>query len=249
MRLLHRSTGPEPEADFFLSRFRSLAVTGDYPRVLIAASADTGMLELLQHAYEGTGSTLSVTLVDLCDTPLRLNAWYGRKCGISIETVKASVLEFDRQGEFDIICTHSLLSFIEPSRHVELFSRWFESLRSGGCLITSQSLRPDRKETVVTFKEKQVEPFVARAVAVANEMGLALPPDSPGIESLARDFFEAKSTYTISSPTALRKGIESAGFRLAHFEPIGEQLKRYHRESYPGPTEGWTRFQIDARKP
>jgi SAM-dependent methyltransferase len=238
----------ELESDFFVTVLMSLARTAQYSRVLIAAGADTGMQELLLHAYSLENADLQLTLVDQCETPLRLNSWYAECLDRSLETVQTSVFDFDRPGEYDLICTHSLFSFIDPTLHQHLLSAWFSLLRPGGRLLTSQSFRPQRPQARMRYTESQVSAFADRAEAAAAREGLTSPVSPLEIRLMAERFARYKNTYVLHSPEQLRKCFEQAGFQLAHFASAGDKVRGIHERAYPGAKDNWGRYQIEAVK-
>jgi len=112
LRLAGVISGMTAEADFFQPVFRDLASEGGSVRVLIAASADYGMLAQVVRGFRAAGVTPSITVLDRCETPLRLNRWYARVFDIEPVLHRGEILEFEPDAPFDVICTHSFFSFV-----------------------------------------------------------------------------------------------------------------------------------------
>ena len=241
LRLAGVISGITAEADFFQTAFRNLARDGGNERVLVAGSADYGMLAQVIDSYRVAGVAPRLSIVDRCETPLRLNHWYARYFDLEPTLYRADILDFEPNTPFDVICTHSFFSFVAPERHVDLVQRWHALLRPGGHVVTSQSVRPNYPDERVRFTPQQAEEFADRAA----EAGKAI--DVP-MRELATGFAQNKTGFVVRSEEHLRQAFVEGGFDLAHFVPADPGTQRAHRAANPDDHTSWNRIQIVARR-
>jgi SAM-dependent methyltransferase len=241
LRLAGTISGISAEAGFFQATLRGLARGGDHPRVLIAATADYGMLAQVIHAYRAEGATLELTILDRCETPLLLNRWYARRFAFEPRLQPGDVFEFEPDRPFDLVCTHSFFSFVDPARHAALVQCWHRLLRPGGCVVTSQSVRPGHASDSIRFTAEQAAAFGARAHRAAAGI------DAP-IRAIATRFAEQKSGHVLRDAEVLRSAFLDGGFQLERFAPADPASQREHRAASPGDRESSRRIQIVARR-
>ncbi len=232
---------------FLLDTFERLAVDG-IDRVLIAGSADYGLLAHLLSAYRLAGRVPDVTVLDRCETPLALNRWYAEREGLGIRTVRADIHEYAADIPFDLVCTHSFLAVLEPARRPSAVRAWHAALRPGGWLVTTARVRHGAPDTPLRFPETEIAAFRARALALSRDWSgrLALTPDE--IADAAEHYARTKRSYAFHSPDVLRDLICRAGFALTRFEGGGNGENNADRPS--GPSREWRseRYRIVARK-
>lgn len=241
LRLAGVITGMKAEAQFFQTAFRDLAHAGGNTRVLVAASADSGMLAQVIAGYRAAGIDPEITVVDRCETPLRVNQWYARRFGIEPTLCRDDILAFEPSKAFDVICTHSFFSFVPPDQHVDLVRSWRTLLRPGGHVVTSQSVRPNYPEDRIHFTARQAEDFGARAA----EAGAFI--DAP-MRELATRFARHKSGFVVRGEDELRQALTGGGFNLLHFAKADEGSQREHRAANPDGRDSWSRIQIVAQR-
>lgn len=125
--------GPWRDEPIFAPMLRQLVPTGG--RVLIAASADAGLLDFALRAL--AEQSPSVTVADLCEAPLAVCRRYAGLRGTTIETVRADLTEAVPKGPFDAVIAHIVLRFIPPPLRVKFLSRLADSLSPrGGIVLT-----------------------------------------------------------------------------------------------------------------
>lgn len=231
-------SGLAAEASFFQGALQAAAREGKR-RVLIAASADSGMLEQVLAAFGAAGVKPEVTVLDLCRTPLLVNDWYARQQGAEVTLEQADVFAYDPGVRFDVVCTHSFFSFVPPSQRGALAERWSRWLASDGLLVTSQSVRPGAAGEEIRFTSEQAEAFADRAEQAS---GNAL------LRDLAARFARHKSGHVVRDPEELRSALVGAGFRLESFSAGDEAAQRVHRAASPDRYGSWNRIQIVARR-
>jgi len=101
--------------------------------VLVAGSADTGLLALVARA--GAGHPLDIVVLDRCKTPLELCRRLAQCWSLPIATLHEDLNDLDRRGQFDILLVHGTLHFLAPDRRAEVLARMRRSLRPDGRLV------------------------------------------------------------------------------------------------------------------
>ena len=215
LRALGVVQGVDGDAAFFRDAFAVAARSND--RVLVTAAADHAIVAILLDAYRLQGMEPQITVVDQCLTALALNRWYGRWQGIPVTTTPADIIEFSPGVRFDLITTHSILSFIPAPLRPKLYTNWRSLLNPGGRLVISQAVRPDaRAGDARAFTQAEVDAFVTRAMERAASMGIGLSRST--IEALARRFASHKTALVVNSADAIVSGLREAGFDILLLE-------------------------------
>jgi SAM-dependent methyltransferase len=140
LRLLQLGADPTRHADFFEAAIGLLAPVSE--RVLISGCADWGMLDTAASIYRRRAAAMRATALDQCVTPLLLCAWYGAQTQVPVRTVCADASAFDEYAAFDMIATHSLLTYRDLAGRRELVANWHRLLAPGGAVITVTRLQP-----------------------------------------------------------------------------------------------------------
>lgn len=219
LRLIGTVSGIDGDIEFFRSAFSQNACDGD--RVLITAAADHAMLEHVVDAYRSTGAEPDVTVVDRCRTPLALNRYFGEHAGARLECLQDDIVTHRPDMPFDVVCTHSILSFVPEGERDALFANWRAMLRPGGRLVFSQAVRPGHGggPDLRRFSSDEVEAFVARALAdAAGAAGPAGEGCGHELAGLARRFATNKTAFVVDSAERIGDGLRQAGFEVARME-------------------------------
>lgn len=216
LRLLDVIMTIRADAPFLLTEFRRLAQAGHFGRILVAGSADYGMLAHLVAAYRAEGVNPEITVLDRCPTPLQLNSWYAERVGVSIETVQADVFEIMGVKPFDLICTHSFFSYVAPAWRPALTERWARLLRRGGKLLISQIVRPDYPHPDVVFSHQEAAAFRDRVQRKAEGMKEVLGITPQSIGEMAQRFAEHKHGFVVRQEQEILGPVVGTWFRLDH---------------------------------
>jgi SAM-dependent methyltransferase len=230
VRLLELHKRLESDSDALIDRLRACARTGA-TRVLISGSADAGILALVLHAYSCEDLKPTVTLVDRCETPLRLGRWHAERLGATLSVHKGDILHVTAENDFDVVVSHSFLDWFDRTERARLLTAWHRFLRPGGFAVGSQRVYPGATEdAIVRRKNQNIAAMLDLARRNATRLGSALRPSIetllPEIEAfLTRN--DAK--FAIPSPEAL-----SATFAEAGFVDIDLSLQR-SKDSLPRP--------------
>lgn len=236
LRLLGVITTVRTNTAFLQHTFGALRTT--HPRVMVAATADYGMLAQLHHAY-GEHS-LDVTVLDRCPTAIALNRWYGERVGRLVHDVVGDLLTFETSQPFDLVTTHNLLGRFDDEGRRRLLSTWYRSLRPGGVVVTTQRVRPNWTKAQYRYTSDETVELGARVCDAARRAGLVEPtPDELG--ETARAYAGAKETSTIRSTSAVVEAFEVAGFVVDRVDEGGMAERHADR---PSSTAGLDTFRM-----
>src|SRR6476659_3989475 len=103
IRLSRSSTGLESEGSELELALRKL-VAGGLRKILIAGSADTGLLALVARAGADQGA--EIVVLDICETPLEFCRRLASQWSMQIETRRQDLLELEDRREFDLVLIH-----------------------------------------------------------------------------------------------------------------------------------------------
>lgn len=116
-------------------------VLREHPKanLLISAAADYGMLATLHDAIVASGASPTVTLYDICPTPLRATQWYAERYGLEVECVCDNILTSPRlpREMYDLIVTDEFLTVVKDPDKPMVVERWKEFLKPGGVVVTT----------------------------------------------------------------------------------------------------------------
>lgn len=216
LRKLGLVAGPERHEGFFLEELARHGVAGNR-RVLIAGSADYGMLATVHRAFGD--HSLEPTVVDLCATPLMLCAWYGAMTGLPVRTILGDLDEPEPRApsappglpvdeEFDLITTHSLLRYFDSTSRQRLLHNWYRRLRPGGAVVTVTRLTSSSQSSSAV-SEAQVNDFVECTLKAAREQGSELAPQQ--LRDWAARFVRCGRFHPTGSADEVGAAFEQAG--------------------------------------
>lgn len=174
LRLMDLAASPRNHSDFFPLALERLRHGRSSLRILISGAADHSILAHVLHACRACDITANITVVDICDTPLKLNQWYADKTSIQIQTARADILDYAPDKPFDVICSHSFLGQFDAARRARIVGHWRQLLTHTGAVLTINRIRPETLHDPVTFSERQTQDFLATISARSNRSGTDL---------------------------------------------------------------------------
>ncbi len=213
LRLLRLIATPEHHAAFYESALGAAARSSDAKRVLVAGTADYGMLAHVIAAFRRRGIEPEVTVSDVCETPLQLNEWFAARVGCPIETRRCDMLEYPAGPAFDVVCTHSFLGEFPPRQRLELARKWHELLRPGGVVVTVKRIRPDAGSEPIRFTADQARAFATRVREAARSVTLS-GVTAEQLADDARTYAERSQTWPLKSRQEIAELFEQSSFRV-----------------------------------
>lgn len=246
LRALGAINSPGSDDDFLLRALAGRFAHGAR-RVLVSGAADAGMLARVTSALP-CGQDVRITVLDRCRTPLELGRRHAEALGMSIDTVCTDILDYEADGEYDLICTHSFLTFFPPEARRRLLRRWWFLLRPGGSLVTAQRVRPGESAAITRFPQEDIARLADAAERGAQALGHRIGVDPAQARALALAYAKNHRTHLIASPDELQSLFVAAGFRLDEFAPPPEERQRLDRSGAPANAHSG-RWRILAAKP
>lgn len=247
LRLLGVLNSMRSDDDFLIVQLDAVIGNGAR-RILISGAADYALMARIAAVAKRHDTTVQVTVVDLCKTPLELNQWYASRVGMSVELRHENILEYRNPDRFDLVCTHSFLPFFSPVERSDLVKVWWHCLAPGGAVLTAQRTRPNDASARHGFSSSQAEVLGERAYQLAAEQYDRLGIDPDLARSLATDYAASRSTYLIRDSEQLRQLFLQQGFELEQFAQPG--IGQYEKDIPSTPTASDDfRWRILARKP
>src|SRR5262245_27213965 len=138
LRLLNMVATP-PWYEFYNQALTTVLRAKPAAEVLVSALADYGMLATLHEAVVAAGASPTITICDICETPLRSARWYADRHGFEVRLVRDDLLtspELPLHG-FDLVVTDELLTVLPSEDKPQIVARWKEFLRPGGVVVTT----------------------------------------------------------------------------------------------------------------
>lgn len=207
LRLLKLAAEPARHAAFYQE-----SLAGRAERVLVSGCADWGMLAAVVAAYRN--APLDVTVIDRCSTPLLLCAWYGAEVGVPVRTVLADAIQFDAYESFDVVCTHSLLTYYPLEGRQRLVANWQRLLRGGGAVVTVTRLSGPKGPADAT--EGRAERFAELVLERLAQTGIDRDPAM--LRARAQRFAGAQVSHPVGDADDVRALFETQGFDLIRLD-------------------------------
>jgi len=173
-------------------------------KILIAGCADFGILSMLHEAAREAVSNLHIEVVDLCETPLALCDLYAAKMGFQLSTMRANVVDEELElGRYDLIITHSLLSFVQPASRPALLTRLGSLLCETGTLLVYQSIREGPTPSPLHYEDAEIVAIIRRASTESADKLDAIEMPIEMAASYIEAFCRAKQTYSVTGIEAI----------------------------------------------
>jgi SAM-dependent methyltransferase len=244
LRLFGLANAIANDAPFFRDAIGAAARRGAR-RVLVAGCADFAMAALVAWIFAREGFTPEITVLDVCDTPMRLNRWYAERTGTPIRTVTADILDYRPDRPFDIVCSHFVLGLFAPEARPALVARWRELLAPGGLFATAARVAPDAPD-LEWFSAAQAQAFRAdmlrEAAARQDRLRLGIAPGE--LAALSDAYIAQNAVHPVRSEAELAELMAGGGFRV---EILSGRLRpRVTNLSGPTMTGGSKIVQLSA---
>ncbi|MBT5040130.1 MAG: class I SAM-dependent methyltransferase [Rhodospirillaceae bacterium] len=248
LRILGIVATPERHADFYARALGGLAASGQYRRILISANADYAMLAHLLLAYGEAAKNLSITAMDICETPLMLCKWYAERHGIEIETEACDILEWQTEKRFDLIVTHSFLPMLPAAARQALMTKWRQVLRPGGKVVTTTRINPDWTEAQIKPDDERVTAFRESARREALKWHDVNDIDTDQLAEAAGNYIRRRKHYSLRSESELRTLFNEADFAFDRFDLVAVKGKFSPSQSGPGTSQSATYAEFVATR-
>lgn len=215
LRRLGLAADPDRHASFFAEAIDDCIASGRSRRVLVSGCADWGMLATAARAYALRGEALDVTVVDRCITPLLMSTWYGSQIQLPVRTAVADLGRYAPVTAFDLVCTHSLLTYAPLEGRRTLVRNWHRMLRPGGRVITVSRLDLESARPA-DDPVSRASGFGDRVVERCAQLGVRA--DIQDLRARAERFAVAQVSHRIGDDRDLQTLFEEQGFEVARLD-------------------------------
>jgi hypothetical protein len=225
LRLMKLAGTAANRSSFYQRTIGAFTEKNPAAHILISGTADYAMLAQIALAAQRTGASPTVTVVDICETPLHLNRWYAersnvKRSNIKINTVRSDMLEFNASPSFDMVCTDSFLGRFPQALWPQVAARWHALLRPGGRLLTASQLRPASGPERLVFDESQIIAFRNKVLDGARERGLPAGFSPEDLFEAVTQYCRHQSNYPLRSEQRLGSLLADAGFNIDELSTV-----------------------------
>jgi len=232
LRLLNMVAVP-PWYEFYNAALREVFLKKPQARVLIAACADYGMLSTVHDAIDSCDASPSITIYDICWTPLRSCEWYAARHGFTVECVCDNLLTSPSLPlhSFDLVVTDEFLTVIKSSDKPVITRRWKELLLPGGTLVTTAMIG---RETTPSLRRGYAE-RARRLIEESGGLSAALGLQRQDLSERTDRFAELHTRHMLRDDAELKRLFREFNLSFTKTRTPGECVN---------PTDS---FQIVAR--
>jgi hypothetical protein len=129
--------------------------------LFISACADYGMLAKVHEAIIESKSKPTITIYDICETPLKSCEWYADLFNLKIKIKKANIITDEiPEAPFDIIVTDEFLSVLKSEYKPMIIDKWKKIIKPDGYIITTAMIgKPTEKDNREFYANKAKQFF------------------------------------------------------------------------------------------
>ena len=175
-------------------------------RILVAGSADAGMLALTAEATRDM--TPAIEVADRCPTPLTTCQRYADMQGISFASLRLDIRSGEVPRLYDVMYGDCVLQFVPRPNRVDVLSKLRRALMKRGVLILVERLRTGAEESS-RKRDHAVETLAALAAG-----GIVLPEDEASFRRKLDQTANERRDRLGSDSDRLTPILIDAGFRM-----------------------------------
>lgn len=206
------------------ARQRPASAATRRPRVLVSGSADASMLAHVLQATRGEGLAVDVTVLDQCETPLRLSGWYAQRVGFAhAHLARSDVLSYRPDQRFDLILTSSFLGYFTPTQRVQLFRTYADLMAPGARLVFSNRVRAGAEDQPVGFSPAQADAFVGQVQALAPALPAGCGAEVADLVALARRYVALFRSHPLNGASSVEALAEASGLVVTRLDGLHNQ--------------------------
>jgi len=144
-RLVGLVASPGQDAPFWREACSRIGAADDRLRVLVSGASDHGVAEMVLSALGPRAHSAEITVLDRCETPLKINQWYATRVAHALKTCCCDILAFDPGRRFDVVCSHGFIDQLAPAQWPMVLAQWYRLLRPGGIAIAINRLAASQR--------------------------------------------------------------------------------------------------------
>lgn len=214
LRLMGIAGTAARRGEFYRREMRKAAANKSELDILVSGASDYAMLVQIAREFAGLQTRPVITVLDICETPLRLNRWYAERSELPIKTVQSDFLDYAPDQGFDLICADSFIGRFPHEQWPRIAERFHALLQPGGRLLTASRLRTAVASPRITFPADHVAAF--RDTVRANMLQAGAPAgfDIERVTAAAEQYARLQVNYPLHAEARLLAPLEQAGFRI-----------------------------------
>jgi hypothetical protein len=228
MRVTRQVGGVEADEPFLGPLLAELI--GPTPRhIVLAGSADSGVLAMVYRASLAGGARHRFTVVDRCETPFDACRHFASHNAIELHTLADDLREFPSGLQADLIVGHSVLPFVPLADRAKALASLRGGLARGGRVVLSARIAPPDRDRDAHHRDpgQWARTLFENVRAGMQQRGWTLPCTDEELESLAR-LWVARDQFHVApyeQAEGLRRDLEAAGFEVERLMPIGHGIE------------------------
>ena len=191
-------------------------------RILIAGAADATLVQYF--VAHSDARPLSISVVDLCEAPLRLIEHLELPSEVQVDTRQIDLTMLEDKDRYDLILSHSMLPFVDDAARVEVLRRLGDSLTPDGRIIlvlrVTQSTYQATDEELTDALLRRNESRLGNCPDLIDFCGNELPA---ALRNNAAAFAARKGGFRDEDD--IRSVIDRAGLRVVQHARSGDTVK------------------------
>jgi ubiquinone/menaquinone biosynthesis C-methylase UbiE len=224
LRLIGLVSTPKWHENFYQNSLDTSLHKCEKAVVLISGTADYGILEQLYNT-RCINNISDVTVMDICESPLKICRWYHEKFGpsdVNFNAVKRDIMNnMTAENSQDIIITDAFLSRFSRDKRVTIVNQWFRILKPGGHVITTLRV----EETLsgkITSSKNDVQKFIKRSESHIRRVGTIFSYLNDKIISKAKNYAENITSSPVNNTEEIQELFSSFENSIATSTITGE---------------------------
>ena len=220
LRLLDMVSTPSWHHDFYCKHLLSNVGHGGPANVLISGTADYSMLAYVYHVANEKSIRATVSVLDMCETPLIACQWYAKKTGKTVIPIKENIFKYSTQLKYDMICADAFLTRFAGEQLMSVLKKWKELLQDNGSIVTTVRVHDDAHACPAIPEEDAVQKFKTKAIQRTEVWGkyINLTPEEMGVK--AEYYARTMVSNFLGSKEHIIKTINQCGFVIEHIEDV-----------------------------
>jgi 2-polyprenyl-3-methyl-5-hydroxy-6-metoxy-1,4-benzoquinol methylase len=198
-------------------------IAGGLRKILIAGSADTGLLALVARAGANHGAEIAV--LDICKTPVELCRRLASQWSMQIETRQQDLLELEDRRKFDLVLVHGTLHFISADSRIDALTRIHRALRPEGRLVLMFNTS---KPSTVDIDDKFHIAYAETVLGELKRLRVALPDNEATIRQRLAAHSRRRQLRegAFAEPRDAEALLKTAGYKPISCTQVGIMLAR-----------------------
>lgn len=213
---------PQSHHDFFARALADLAADRNFSSILVSGSADYAMPRLIIEAFDRVGRMPALSVVDICETPLRLIGWYAARHDLAIALQHSDIIDHEAESAADVLCTHHLFNYFAAQDRPRVVAKWHALLRPGGKLVVVSRYRSAAGPSGASARAGR-EAFTAAMVAAARAQAPSLGVASEELVEMIHTYRAQIRAQCLDSAEELRRLLELSGFAIERYDVLAQR--------------------------